>query len=112
MYQYKYVFAQLIAFLPINHQLSSCGHKKRDLPKRTGPFHYIRVMITSQLLPARQLTGTDYQYITANPGNIWETTNFLFRLKEKWMEFNVISLGLSLDVLICIIWCCKPKSGD
>ena len=64
MYQYKYVFAQLIAFLPINHQLSSCGHKKRDQPKRTGPFHYIRVMITPQQQPVRRLDDTEYQLLT------------------------------------------------
>ena len=64
MYQYKYVFAQLIAFLPINHQLSSCGHKKRDLPNWAGPFHYIRVMITLQQLPVRRLDDTEYQLLT------------------------------------------------
>jgi len=36
----------------------------------------------------------------------------LFQLKEKWMEFNAISLGLSLDVLIYIIRYSKPKSGQ
>ena len=57
-------------FLPINRQLSSCGHKKRDLPKRTDPFtYYIRVILTLQQLPARRLTDADYQYIT----EIWET---------------------------------------
>ena len=28
MYQYKYVFAQLIAFLPINRQMSFIGTRK------------------------------------------------------------------------------------
>ncbi len=36
----------------------------------------------------------------------------VFNIKEKWMELNAISLGLSLDVLIYIIRCSKPKSGD
>ena len=54
----------------------------------------------------------DYQHITANLGNIWETTNFLFRLKEKWMEFNAGGLSLSLDVLIYTIRYNKPKSEE
>ena len=62
--------------------------------------------------PARRLTRTDYQHVTANLGNIWETTNFLFRLKEKRMEFNAGGLSLSLDVLIYIIRYSKPKSRD
>ena len=60
--------------------------------------------------PARRLTRTDYQHVTANLGNIWETTNFLFRLKEKRMDFNAGSLGLSLDVLIYMIRYNKPES--
>ena len=55
MYQYKYVFAQLIAFLPINRQLSFIGTRK-------GPAHtdrslslIVRVIITSQLQPVRRL---------------------------------------------------------
>ena len=27
---------------------------KRDLPKRTGPFHYVSVIFTPRLLPARR----------------------------------------------------------
>ena len=47
---------------------------KRDLPIRTSPFiHYIGVIFIPPLLPVRRLTGTDYQHITANLGNIWET---------------------------------------
>ena len=47
---------------------------KRDLPERTGPFvNYIRVIITLRRLPARRLTKAEYQYITVNLGNIWET---------------------------------------
>ncbi len=39
--------------------------KQRDLPKRTGPFvNYIRVIITPQRRPARQLTDVDYQRVT------------------------------------------------
>ena len=38
-------------------------------------------------------------------------TKYLFRLKEKRMDFNAGSLGLSLDVLIYIIRCAKLKSG-
>ena len=35
---------------------------------------YIRVcLITPQLQPGRRITNTDYQHITANLGNIWET---------------------------------------
>ena len=35
---------------------------------------YFRVsLITLLQLPVRRLTGTDYQYFTANLGNIWET---------------------------------------
>ena len=57
--------------------------KKGTCPSGQIPFIIVRVMITLQQLPARRLTETDYQHITANLGNIWETTNFLFRLKEK-----------------------------
>ena len=39
-------------------------------------------------------------------------TKFMFRLKEKWMEFNAISLGLSLDMLIYIIRYSKPEADD
>ena len=37
---------------------------KRDLPKRTGPFHYVRVIITPQQQPARRLDDTEYQLLT------------------------------------------------
>ena len=48
--------------------------KKRDLPNcEQVPFFNLRVIFTPQLLPARRLTGTDYQHFTANLGNIWET---------------------------------------
>ena len=86
--------------------------QKGACPSGQVPFIIARVMITSQLLPARQPTGTDYQHITANMGNIWETTNFLFRLKEKRMDFNAGGLSLSLDVLIYTIRYSKPKSEE
>ena len=57
-----------------NCHILSPEHKERDLPKRTSPFtNYVRVIFTPQQLPVRRLTSTDYQYITANLGNIWET---------------------------------------
>lgn len=56
-----------------NCQKLSSDYKKKDLPKRTGLFPYVRVIITPQRQPARRLTGTDYQHFTANLGNIWET---------------------------------------
>ena len=43
--------------------------KKRDLPKRTGPFYLYQSDITLRQLPVRRLTDADYQYIT----EIWET---------------------------------------
>ena len=49
---------------------SILGDTKKDLPKRTGPFHYIREFITPQRLPARRLTSTDYQHF-----NIWLITH-------------------------------------
>ena len=52
---------------------SILGDTKKDLPKRTGPFHYVSVLFTPQLQPARRLTRADYQHVTANLGNIWET---------------------------------------
>jgi len=40
------IIAYFATFLPINRQLSSCGHKKGDLPKRTDPFiKYVRVIL-------------------------------------------------------------------
>ena len=47
--------------------------KKGTCPSGQVPLHYIRVIFTPQQLPARRLTGTDYQHFTANLGNIWET---------------------------------------
>jgi len=48
--------------------------KKRDLPMRTDPYaNYVRVIITLPRQPARRLTRADYQHVTANLGNIWET---------------------------------------
>ena len=49
---------------------SILGDTKKDLPKRTGPFHYVSVLFTPLRLPVRRLTEADYQYIT----EIWETS--------------------------------------
>ena len=51
-------------FLLYNRRKPSSEDEKRDLPMRTGPFHYIRVMITSQRLPVRRLTDIDNQLLT------------------------------------------------
>ena len=38
------------------------------------PFSFqLSEFLIPPLLPARRLTGTDYQHFTANLGNIWET---------------------------------------
>ena len=48
--------------------------KVRDLPTiEQVPYNISESFITPQQLPARRPTGTDYQHITANLGNIWET---------------------------------------
>ncbi len=48
--------------------------KVRDLPTiEQVPYIISESFITLPLLPARRLTGTDYQHVTANLGNIWET---------------------------------------
>ena len=39
-------------------------------------------------------------------------TTILFQLKEKQVDFSVVSLGLSLDVLIYIIRYSKLESTD
>ena len=43
-------------------------------PKQELRSNFIsELLITPQQQPARRLTGTDYQHVTANLGNIWET---------------------------------------
>jgi hypothetical protein len=47
--------AYFTTFLPINRQLSSCGHKKRDLPNNGQiPKHYAGEMIIPQQQPVQQ----------------------------------------------------------
>ena len=39
------------------------NYTKRDLPKRTDPYHYMRVIFTLQLQPGRRLKDADYQLL-------------------------------------------------
>lgn len=43
--------------------------RKRDFAIRM----ILRNVFTPQLQPGRRLTRADYQHVTANLGNIWET---------------------------------------
>ena len=43
---------------------SILGDTKKDLTKRTGPFHYVSVLFTPLRLPARRLTNIDNQLLT------------------------------------------------
>ena len=47
--------------------------KKKTCPSGQVLFIISESLFTLQQLPGRRLTETDYQHITANLGNIWET---------------------------------------
>ena len=63
-----YIYKYVVALRHVEYYMNCAGGGKRNPLFLIWWYRYKLLR-----LPARRLTGTDYQHFTANLGNIWET---------------------------------------